>query len=61
MDNRKKLAALVVGTAVATFVVASVLVSVFRHKSEGQRTYLRFVEVKQATTDPAPWGVNCLR
>ncbi len=58
MDNRKKLAALVVGTAVATFVVASVLVSVFRHKSEGQRTYLRFVEVKQATTDPAPWGVN---
>lgn len=45
-------------TALATFVVAYVLISVFKHKTESEKTYLRLVDVKQATTDPAHWGVN---
>lgn|GEM_PF-5691120 len=45
-------------TAIATFVVAYVLISVFKHKTESEKTYLRLVDVKQATTDPAPWAVN---
>ncbi|MCM2323758.1 MAG: ammonia-forming cytochrome c nitrite reductase subunit c552 [Oligoflexia bacterium] len=45
-------------TAVATFLIAYLLVSIFRHKTEAANPYLRFVEVKQSTTDPAPWGLN---
>jgi nitrite reductase (cytochrome c-552) len=45
-------------TAVATFVITYLLISIFRHKTEAANPYLRFVEVKQATTDPSFWGLN---
>jgi nitrite reductase (cytochrome c-552) len=45
-------------TAVATFALTALLVSIFRHKTEAENPYLRFVEVTQATTDPEPWGLN---
>lgn len=52
------LIALAISTAAGTFVTAAVLISVFKHKKEAEKTYLRFVDVKQATTNPEHWGVN---
>ena len=61
MENRYSRTSIIVAiliTAAATFIVAYLLVSIFRHKTEAQNPYLRFVEVKQATTNPEPWGLN---
>lgn len=51
-------AALVVVTAVATLVVAAVLVTIFEHKQEARTPFARVVEVDELSTDPAPWGMN---
>jgi len=58
--RRRKLlyAALVVGTAVATLIVAAVLVSIFEHKQEARTPFVRVVEVGEISTDPEPWGQN---
>ncbi|TNF37778.1 MAG: ammonia-forming cytochrome c nitrite reductase subunit c552, partial [Deltaproteobacteria bacterium] len=50
--------ALVLGTAVATLVVAAVLVSIFEHKQEARTPFVRVVEVGEISTDPEPWGQN---
>lgn len=47
-----------IAIAAGTFIVAAVLVSVFKHKAESQKNYLRMVEVNSATTDPTAWGMN---
>lgn len=52
------LAAMLAGTAVATLVVTFVLVTMFEHKQDARRPFLRVVEVNETSTDPAPWGLN---
>ncbi len=59
--TKKGLLIALLGTAIVTFVVTYLLISIFRHKTEAQNPYLRFVEVKQATTNPDPWGLNWAR
>ncbi len=44
--------------AVATFIVTSVLVTMFEHKQEARQPYLRVAEVNEVTTDPSVWGQN---
>lgn len=58
LNNQKKILIVFAVTAFAAFGILMLLVSIFRHKTEAQNPYLRFVEVKQGTTDPAPWGLN---
>ena len=47
--------------AVVTALVAALLTSIFERKQEARNPYVRLVEVSEATTDPAPWGVNWSR
>jgi len=46
------------GAVVVGFAVASLLTSISQHKQEAKNPYVRLVEVTEATTDPAPWGMN---
>ena len=52
------LIALLAFAMVVTFGVTALLVNIFEHKQEARRTYVRLVEVDEATSDPVPWGVN---
>jgi nitrite reductase (cytochrome c-552) len=52
------LGGLAVLTALATFGVAALLVTIFQHKQEARTPFVRLVEVDEVSTDPAPWGVN---
>ena len=52
------LSALFLVLAVVTFGVTAVLVSIFEHRQEARRPYVRLVEVDEVATDPVPWGVN---
>ncbi len=52
------LIALIAVIAVATVVIASLLVNIFQRKQEAKNPYLRFVDVTADTTDPAEWGKN---
>jgi nitrite reductase (cytochrome c-552) len=44
--------------AIATGLVAWVLVVMFSHKQEERTPFVRLVEVSEISTDPEPWGVN---
>jgi nitrite reductase (cytochrome c-552) len=50
--------AIMLGVAVATAVIAALLINIFQRKQEAKNPYLRFVEVTNDTTDPAEWGKN---
>ncbi len=50
--------ALTGGIAVATALVAALLINIFTRKSEERNPYVRLVEVGEDDTDPARWGVN---
>jgi nitrite reductase (cytochrome c-552) len=52
------LVAIAVVCALLVFVVAGLLTSIFERKQEARNPYVRLVEVNEATTDPAAWGVN---
>lgn len=52
------LAVLLLVVGAVTFGVTGVLVSIFEHRQEARRAYVRLVEVDEVTTDPVPWGVN---
>ena len=45
-------------TAVATALVAWVLVTMFGRKQEARQTFVRVAEVNEVSTDPEPWGQN---
>lgn len=45
-------------TAVATFLIAALLVNIFERQQEGRNLFVRQVEVDEVTTDPAKWGTN---
>jgi len=48
----------IAATALATFLLTALLTSIFEHKQEANNPYVRFVNVTEETTDPAPWGIN---
>lgn len=50
--------AVMLGVAFATAGVTFLLITIFEHKQETRRPYVRLVEVTEVTSDPAPWGVN---
>lgn len=54
----RTLAVTLVVTAIATFGVTALLVSIFGRKQEARVPFVRVVEVDEGTTDPAPWGAN---
>ncbi len=43
---------------VVTFGVTAVLVSIFEHRQEARRPFVRLVDVDEVSTDPVPWGTN---
>src|SRR4051812_9133216 len=45
-------------TAVVTFGVTALLVSIFTRRQEQRTPFVRVVEVNEQTTDPAVWGRN---
>jgi nitrite reductase (cytochrome c-552) len=45
-------------TAVVTFAVTALLVSIFTRKVEERTQFVRVVAVDETTTDPAVWGRN---
>jgi nitrite reductase (cytochrome c-552) len=48
----------VVVTAAVTGGIAYMLTNIFQRKQEAKNPYVRFVNVTEETTDPAPWGIN---
>jgi nitrite reductase (cytochrome c-552) len=63
LDRRKVMifAALAGACAVAVFLLAGLLTSIFQRKQEAKNPYVRLVEVKEETTDPSAWGINWAR
>jgi len=55
---KKRFALAVAATALVTALVTALLTNIFQHKQEAKNPYIRFVQVTEETTDPAPWGVN---
>lgn len=51
-------AALLALVALMTFGVTGLLVTIFEHKQEARRPFVRLVEVSEVSTDPVPWGTN---
>jgi nitrite reductase (cytochrome c-552) len=49
---------LMAGTAVVTFGVTALLVSIFTRKTEERTPFVRLVEVNEQTTDPQVWRKN---
>src|SRR3954471_1739240 len=47
--------------ALAVFLLGALLTSVFQRKQEAKNPYVRLVEVREETTDPAAWGINWAR
>ncbi|MEQ8847346.1 ammonia-forming cytochrome c nitrite reductase subunit c552 [Botrimarina sp.] len=47
-----------VAAAVATVLVAWVLITMFGRKQEARAPYVRVAEVSEISTDPVPWGLN---
>jgi nitrite reductase (cytochrome c-552) len=44
--------------AITTIGVTALLVTIFEHRQEARRPFVRVVEVNEVSTDPAPWGAN---
>ena len=54
----KKLAIVIVVTALATVAVTALLVNIFERKQEARQGFFRVVELTDDTADPAVWGKN---
>jgi nitrite reductase (cytochrome c-552) len=52
------LAALLLLVMLATGGVTYLLVTIFEHRQEARRPFVRLVEVNEVSTDPVPWGTN---
>lgn len=44
--------------AIGTAAIAWVLVTMFGHKQDAQRAFVRVADINEVSTDPAPWGLN---
>src|SRR5690606_20728821 len=60
MGRRRMLlpAVLLVVVALAAFGVTALLVTIFEHREEARRTYVRLVDADEVSTDPVPWGMT---
>ena len=58
MASRAAYAALIVGTAAATFGVTALLTNVFERKQEGRQRHFMLTPLSEETVDPAEWGKN---
>ena len=47
-----------VAGALVTVGIASMLMSVFERRAEGENPYFRIAELSETTYDPAVWGQN---
>ena len=47
-----------VGTAIVTFGITAVLVTIFEHQQEARTPFVRLAEVSEISTNPKPWGMN---
>jgi nitrite reductase (cytochrome c-552) len=56
--GKRRFVLAVAGAALLTALVTALLTNIFQHKQEAKNSYIRFVNVTEETTDPAPWGVN---
>src|SRR5262245_22667990 len=56
--SRGRFFAVIAATALGTALIAWLLTTIFEHKQEAKNPYIRYVNVTEETTDPAPWGVN---
>ncbi|MBL8786560.1 MAG: ammonia-forming cytochrome c nitrite reductase subunit c552 [Deltaproteobacteria bacterium] len=57
--KRRRRLLLVLGLVVlATVGVTALLMTIFERRLEARTPFVRLVEVSEATSDPAPWGVN---
>lgn len=45
-------------TALVTVGVVALLTTIFEHKQESRRPFVKVAEVSEISTDPAPWGLN---
>jgi nitrite reductase (cytochrome c-552) len=52
------LSALLLVVAFAAFGTTALLVTIFEHRQEALRPFVRLVDVDEVTSDPVPWGVN---
>jgi nitrite reductase (cytochrome c-552) len=57
-SGKRRFALALAATALATALVTALLANIFQHKQEAKNPYIRFVNITEETTDPAPWGVN---
>src|SRR6185503_12033057 len=55
------LLALIACSVVVTALLAALLTNIFERKQEARNPYVRLVEVREETTDAAPWGMNWSR
>ncbi len=46
------------GTALVTFGIAALLITIFEHRQEARTPFVRVAEVNEISTDPVPWGMN---
>jgi nitrite reductase (cytochrome c-552) len=56
--SKSRFAIVIAVTALITFGITMLLMNIFERKEEAKNPYIRFVEVTEDTTDPAPWGIN---
>jgi nitrite reductase (cytochrome c-552) len=56
--RKKLLLAVVIVSALATFVILALSFSIFQRKQEAKNPFLRIVNVDEGTSDPAVWGTN---
>ncbi len=56
MSQRWKYLAVILATAVATFVVATLLLTIVQHKQEARLTHVQLVDLTEDSVDPALWG-----
>lgn len=47
-----------VASVVGTLLVTWVLITMFGHKQDARRPFVRLAEVSEISTDPEPWGLN---
>ncbi|HEX2971025.1 MAG TPA: ammonia-forming cytochrome c nitrite reductase subunit c552 [Tepidisphaeraceae bacterium] len=57
-ESNLTLLLIVIVFALGAGLIALLLVNIFQRKQEAKNPYIRFVNVTEETTDPAPWGVN---
>ena len=47
-----------VGGALVTFVIATLLVNIVQRKAEDQSTFVKVADLSETTSDPSVWGRN---